>query len=285
MLTKAFKGHGAFIYNALATVNRYGSVENVAKALMDLGMSHAWVRIHGKLAIHEDAYTRDLIKAFRSAKIAVAGWGWCQGESPAAEAGMAAKALKLYGLKAYVADIEQGVSGASWTEGEIDAFFSELKKAGPARLKVAVSSFGFIDYHEPRLMRAADAYADAFAIQAYWFWYPTKKLLKAVGAAEADYALDHAASYAALCIDRWRQVTSKPLILTGQAYWGEHPEFTDAVAESKLGEFLGGFSRWGDIAALNWWHLGGKGQDAMSYGMYQAIKGAELGKMNFAGKS
>jgi hypothetical protein len=30
------------------------------------------------------------------------------------------------------------------------------------------------------------------------------------------------------------------------------------------------------LQGLNWWHLGGKGQDAMSFAMFQALRTAKL---------
>jgi hypothetical protein len=125
-------------------------------------------------------------------------------------------------------------------------------------------------------MQAAEPFVDFFAPQVYWFMYPTLKLLNAVGATPAQYPLNSPASYAKLCLAQWRKIVSKPIVLTGQAYWGENPDYDQGLAEAKLNSFLTNFDAWGKIQGLNWWHLGGKSQEAMSFGMYQAIKAAHL---------
>jgi hypothetical protein len=69
---------------------------------------------------------------------------------------------------------------------------------------VAVTSHGFIDWHEPSLVKAAEPFVDAMNMQAYWFEsYPLLKMLKSIGADAHQYPLANAASYAKLCVDRW----------------------------------------------------------------------------------
>ena len=113
--------------------------------------------------------------------------------------------------------------------------------------------------------------------QVYWFNYPTLGILRGVNATPAQYLLNNAVSYARLCLDVWRDAVGKPLVLTGQAYWGESSaDYSQATAESKLTSFLTNFDGWGDLQGLNWWHIGGRGQKAMSFAMYKAIKEARL---------
>jgi hypothetical protein len=84
-----------------------------------------------------------------------------------------------------------------------------------------------------------------------------------------------------LCIDRWRRLmgaSQKPLVVTGQAYWGEGN--TQAEAEAKLEHFLGNWNGYSRVVGLNWWHLGG-GQ-AMSHLMLERITAARLGQKNYA---
>lgn len=275
-MIKAVSGHGTFIYDAVATIERYGSPALVAAALKECDMQHAWVRVHGATGVHASYPTLPLVEELRKQGIAVAGWGWCQGESVSVEVELALTALSQFGLEHYVADLEDGERGADWTPAEVRAFFGSLRQSLPSA-QIGVSSFGFIATHKPRLMQEAEQFVDFFAPQVYWFNHPTLKILKAVKATPSQYPLNNAVSYARLCLDAWRNVVKKPLVLTGQAYWGESVDgYTQATAEAKLTSFLTNFDGWGELQGLNWWHLGGRGQKAMSFGMYQAIKGARL---------
>jgi hypothetical protein len=136
-------GHGTFIYDATATIGRYGSPELAAQAVKALDMQHVWVRIHGAQQMHALEPTRSLVRAFKGAGIGVAGWGWCQGEDVSAEARLAQNALNRFELEDYVADLEPGVQGAHWTEDEINSFFSHLREGLAAKSKVALSTHAF----------------------------------------------------------------------------------------------------------------------------------------------
>lgn len=226
--------------------------------------------------MHEKEPTLSLINALRSADIGVAGWGWCQGEDITHESGLVAEALERFQLNDYIADIEHGVSHAHWTTDEISGFLSKVRDMVKPDGVLGVSSFAFIDWHKPELMKAANPLADFFAPQIYWFWHPSKKLLKAAGASASDFPTNSPESYARLCIHRWKKFVDKPIIVTGQAYWGEHEDYKRHVAEAKVRDFVASFKDYSEIRGLNWWHLGGKRQSAMSYDMYQAIAKSRL---------
>jgi len=95
----------------------------------------------------------------------------------------------------------------------------------------------------------------------------------------SSYGQDKAAEYADLCLDRWDKLmgnTTKSLVITGQAYWGEgDPPFSQDDAEDKLDEFLGAWTGFGRVAGLNWWHFGGG--KSMSHRMRNSINKAKLG--------
>lgn len=274
-MEKAVSGHGVFIYDAAATIARYGSAALVATAVQECDMQHAWVRIHGANKPEAVTSTTSLIAALKQAEIAVAGWGWCQGDNVEFEAELALTTLNEFGLEHYVADVEDGVHGANWSKSEVRTFFKSLRGALP-NSQIGLSTFGFIPWHKPQLMTAAEDFVDFFAPQTYWFNFPTQKLLNAAEVKQTDYVLNNAASYVQLCIDVWRKVVEKPLVITGQAYWGEVPGFEQATAEAKLNKFLEQFDSYKELQGLNWWHLGGKGQGAMSFGMFQALRTAKL---------
>jgi len=122
-------------------------------------------------------------------------------------------------------------------------------------------------------MHTADPFVDAFAPQVYWFWYPNKKMFSEPGA-KGPYKTNDASAYANLCLDVWRHITDKPIVITGQAYWGESHGWERQDAEEKLQEFVTGFDRYGEIAGLNWWHLAGNA--AMSSAMEALIAAADF---------
>ena len=276
-MEKAVSGHGTFIYDASATITRYGSAALVAAALKECDMQHAWVRIHGITHPEPHGPTLTLISALKQAEIAVAGWGWCQGENVDLEVELALTSLSEFGLQHYIADVEDGVHGANWTNIEVKSFFKSLRAALPDA-QIGLSTFGFIPWHKPQLMSAAEPFVDFFAPQVYWFNFPTLKILKAAGVEASDYPLNDSVSYVGVCLEVWEELVDKPLVVTGQAYWGEVPGYVQGTADAKLKHFVEGFEDWKRLQGLNWWHLGGKGQEAMSFGMFQALKAAKLNK-------
>lgn len=274
-MEQSVSGHGVFIYDATATVARYGSTALVAAALRQCDMQHAWVRLHGATQPVAASPTRSLITALQNEGIGVAGWGWCPGDNIEVEVELVLTTLNEFGLDHYVADVEDGVHGANWSTPEIRRFFTSLREALP-NSQIGLSTFGFIPWHKPQLMTAADPFVDFFAPQVYWFNFPTRKILNAAEVDVSQYVLNDPASYARLCIEVWRRVVSKPLVLTGQAYWGEAPGFVQGTAEAKLTQFIDTFDAWQELQGLNWWHIGGKSQDAMSFGMFEALRAARL---------
>ena len=276
-LSDAFRAHGTFIYDTPATIADYGSVQNTVDAMQRAGMKHAWIRIHGTQAYGSStaAQIQELCDAMDAAGIAVAGWGWCQGANSAAEAKLAVKELKRYGLSDYVADIEHGTNNAQWTTAEIKDFCGRIRDAGLGSF--VVSTYPLIDWHNPDLMHAAQDYVDAFAPQVYWFSFPNKKMVDQFQRPDGSkYRQNDASEYAELCLDRWLKLMGaapKPLILTGQAYWGEG--MTQQAAEQKLDEFLSRWNGYSRVVGVNWWHFGG--QTGMSHAMLERIVSANLG--------
>ncbi|MBF0337475.1 MAG: hypothetical protein HQL05_06540 [Nitrospirae bacterium] len=277
-LPKSVTGHGTFIYNAEHTIAKYGGPEEVAKSLKRLDMQHAWIRIHGYMPIHDIEPTKSLVNAIKDYGIEVAGWGWCQGENITREYKIALDSLERFGLSDYIADIEQKVNGASWTNDEIVLFLSKVRESLSPESAIGVSSHGFIHWHEPELMKVADSLVDFFAPQVYWFRFPSKKILHAAGLLESEYPLDNPDSYVRLCINSWKRYVSKPIVITCQAYWGEGG-YTQQTSEVKVKEFLRNFKIYDSIVGLNWWHFGGKGQSAMSSSMINAIEEKKINNL------
>lgn len=229
-------GHGTFIYDPREAKAKHGTWDGVAKAVADLDMSHAWIRGHDKNGLWREAENKALQAALKARGIKVFVWGWCDGNNVARDLANVESALEEYAPDGYVADIEHTVAGANWTTARIVEFCSKVRTL-VADKPFLVSTFGFLPYHEPHLMKAAEPHVDAFAPQVYWFWFPKQGMLTQPGA-HGHYRLNHAADYARLCIDVWKHVVAKPLVLTGQAYWGEAGGWTQALAERKVGEFV-----------------------------------------------
>jgi hypothetical protein len=278
--SKAFRKHGTFIYEVPATIARYGTSALTIEAMKDAQMTHAWVRIHSQTAYPASA--KKIIAAFvdelKTAGIAVAGWGWCQGSDPTADAKLAIKESASFGLSDYVADIENGVHGAKWEVDEVENFCTRVR-AGISG-SFGITTFPLIDWHEPELMKAALPFVDMFNPQVYWHHFPNKKMVKQFRRANGTaYDQDQAFEYADLCLDRWDKLmggTPKDIVITGQAYWGEGiPPFSQNEADEKLDEFLSGWAGYGRVVGLNWWHFGG-GQ-SMTHRMRNSIGKAKLG--------
>jgi hypothetical protein len=281
-LPAALRGHGTFVYDTAKTVADYGSIPTFVATLKRAGINHLWLRVHGVAPISATALAlnRSLIAACQTAGVAVAGWGWCQGVSPKPDAAMALKALTDHGLNDYVADIEPGHNNSEWTIDEAQTFCAAVRKGLTGGF--AISSFALIDWHEPQILAATAPYIDAFAPQVYWFDYPNTKMIKQFHRADGTaYRAQSPAEYADLCLDRWARLThpvTKPLILTGQAYWGEGA--TEAESDARLAAFLRDWNGYGRIAGLNWWHFGGGG--AMSHAMLETIVEADLANRPYA---
>ena len=266
-------GHGVFIYNPNEALEKYETWDGVAAAIADMKMGHAWIRGHGKDGLYYPDQNRHLIDALRRMGLVVFVWGWCHGGNNVDEdLENVSRSLATFKPDGYVADIEHGVAGAIWSTTTIKRFLGEVREAVEGK-PLILSTFGFIPYHEPNLMKAADPYVDAFAPQVYWFWFPKQAMFNQPGAT-GTYQENNAAAYTNLCIDVWRHITRKPLIVTGQAYWKESPGWTQHFAERKLHEFVDGFTRFNDIVGLNWWHLAGDA--AMSSKMAETIRDADF---------
>jgi hypothetical protein len=266
--------HGTFVYRPDFAIERFGGASGVADAMTAMEMSHAWLRVHGKHGAWRTDANLALAEAFRAAGINVGVWGWNDGNDVDLDIANAVAAIDRFEPYTYVADIENGIDGASWTAPRAENFATAVKRRLGDR-PLGVSSFGHIVAHEPGIMAALDGIADFFAPQVYWFRYPTPSMLPADDPVLAALPADNPAAYATLCLHHWRKVVTKPLVMTGQAYWGEAENWTEDQAERKLETFLDQFDQYDRIAGLNWWNLADP--SAMSPRMRSLIAAAKLG--------
>lgn len=253
----AFSGRGAYTYQMADILAEFESIEASVQEMKRCHLNHLWVRIHGRGYVGDAPSSnidrqQELIDAARQAGIAVAGWGWCQGLDPAADAQLALKALQQFGIEDYVADIEQGVNSAQWTEGEVLSFVNLVR---PHVKGLAVSSHGFIEYQKPSIFNSCAPFVDCFNPQAYWYSdKPNRKMLNFVHASEADYPLGKPNYYAKLCYDRWTHLYGRPIVLSGHT--APEGDFTRAEAEIQLQAFLNSFTPPHGLVGLNYWHWG-----------------------------
>lgn len=267
-------GHGAFVYRPDFAVERFGTAPGVADALKAMDMSHAWLRVHGKNGPWRPEANMALAVAFRAAGIRVGVWGWNDGNDVDLDIANARAAIDRYEPYTYIADMENGVDGASWTAPRATRFAAAVKQHLGGK-PLGVSSFGHIVAHDPEVMAAIDGIADFFAPQAYWFRYPEASMLPAGDPVLGGLPTDSPAAYAKICLHHWRRLVSKPLVMTGQAYWGEAENWTQTKAETKLEDFLAEFDEYDRLAGLNWWNLADP--HAMSARMRELIAAAKLG--------
>jgi len=267
-------GHGTFVYRPDFAIERFGTARGVADAMRAMDMSHAWLRVHDKCGEWQADANMALAEAFRAAGIAVGAWGWNDGNDVDRDIANAVAAIDRYEPYAYIADIETGIDGAHWTAPRA-ATFAAAVKARLGATPLVVSSFGYIVAREPGIMAAIDGIADFFAPQVYWFHCPEPSMLPEGDPVLGRLAADNPAAYASVCLHHWRKVVSRPLVLTGQAYWGEAEGWTQAKAEDKLERFLAEFDQFDRIVGLNWWNLADP--FAMSPRMRALIAAARLG--------
>jgi len=266
-------GHGSFIYQPDYTIQKHGSAANAASALVEMGMSHAWIRGHNKNGLWKESANKKLIDAFRAKGISVGVWGWCDGNDVEKDIQNSKQAVRTFAPDCYIADIENKVSGANWDSAKAAKYGKEMRSY-LGDMPLVVSSFGYISWHKPEIMSALDPYADYFAPQVYWFWYPNNKMLNETPI--SGLKTKNPADYTKVCIHHWKKAVTKPLIVTGQAYWGEHASWTQSVSEKKLAAFLAEFDGYTELAGFNWWNFADS--RAMSSNMAQLIAEADIDK-------
>ena len=289
----AFQGHGTYTYLPEDTMRFYAnyasaserrgvagricdlargsaaaapvSPDGLVRAFKDMDLRHVWVRLFGLEGAMPEAPTRTLVDALRSAGFHVAGWGYCHGRNMRDELATAIREARKYGLTAFVADIEPGrlLGGTKsrWRADDFASFIDGLASAfGPE--SVGVSTWPVLkiqndaEFPSVRLMETVADKVAMFAPQAYWMKYPTNVHYNSTGFNQSEFPRNDPASFVRLVTASWRRTGfDQPLVLTGQAYWGEGGP-TQRELEAKLAQFASRFSEWNSISGFNWWHAG-----------------------------
>jgi hypothetical protein len=317
-INPAFLGHGTFCYLPDQTMEHYRNYPNApvsdsgflssvrrilrlapppapispdgfVRAVKDMSMSHAWVRLFGLDGIVDPAPTRMLIDALRAANVHVAGWGYCHGKDPKRDLRLALDQSQAFGLTAFVADVEPGRSlggtNSKWAINDFGDFIDGLADRF-GRDNLGISTWPVLkiqdspEYPSEKLMKHVADRVAMFAPQAYWMSYPKAVHYDTTGFKEADYPRDDPTSFVRLVVDSWRaRGFHQHLVVTGQAYWGENSP-PQSVLENKLRKFAGTYAEWSKIIGFNWWHAGN--DLAMSPAMIEALVSAKLGSKPFA---
>lgn len=317
-INPAFRGHGVFTYLPEDTMRYYAnypasmghgpslfermkgifwrseraaaaSPDGFVRAVKDMNMSHVWVRLFGLEGAMPEAPTRTLITALKAANINVAGWGYCHGRDWRGELSTALSTMRAQGLTAFVADIEPGrlLGGtkSKWAIEDFKSFVDGLTSA-LGKDNVGISTWPVLkiqndpEYPSMRLMQAVADKVAMFAPQAYWMKYPTTVHYQATGFTESEFPRNDPESFVRLVVASWRRTGfNRPLVVTGQAYWGEGAP-PQAEIERKLETFTRTYSEWSNITAINWWHAGGS--LAMSRAMQDSLKAARLNDKPYA---
>lgn len=265
-------GHGTFVYDPDYALERFGSASGVADEMLRMGMRHAWLRVHNKNGPWRLTSNRKIARELKSRGIQLGVWGWNDGNDISQDIHNAKKAIDDFEPAVYIADIEHGVQGADWNSHKAERFCKAVKRF-LGEMPLVVSSFGYIPFHQPEMMSAIDDVVDYFAPQVYWFWFPKQYMLQADPALSA-LPKNNAAAYAKVCLHEWRKAVTKPIVLTGQAYWGEASGWAQKTAELKLDEFIADFDEFAGLAGLNWWNFAAP--KAMSHQMRARITAADF---------
>jgi hypothetical protein len=294
---RAFRKHGTFTYKPGATMDRHrvpgDRVAGLVQALKNMEMTHVWVRLFGAEGKENHAGTQQLVDGLKQAGFNLAGWGFCFGSNWKKDRDNSIDQCVRYGLDAFIMDAEPGrqmagIGTSRWTESDFDSYVEAVSQHF-GKDNFGISTWPMLqiqngpNQRSVALMRLAAGRVAMFAPQAYWMRYPKAVHYNSTGLSQADFPPDDPASFVRMVVAAWRKLQfTTPLVITGQAYWGEGG-LSQSMAEQKLATFASGFSAWSSIVGFNWWHAGGKEtsgalQKAMSPAMTTTIAAGHLGQ-------
>ncbi len=146
-----------------------GDPVKIVQAAQSAGLSHVLVKIaDGVNAFGIDAtgdYTAPVVAALRAAGIAVWGWHYVYGNSPAAEATIAISRTQALNLDGYVVDAEEEYKAAG-KETAARQFMTAVRSA--LTCPIALSSYRFPNYHPELPWATFLEKCDLHMPQVYW---------------------------------------------------------------------------------------------------------------------
>jgi hypothetical protein len=305
-INPAFLGHGMFtefsVKKALKRFESYTSpnpanpppvdgIDRFVFAMKDMEISTVWIQLFTRSSAGDVDPTpsgarlrKDLIARLTASGIKVAGWGYCAAKNRDRDVDLIKNFRDDLGMTAFVIDAEPETGKDVWTESQFDTFTRKVNTLfGTDNL--ALSTWPVLQIQdEPaspviKLMKIAAPRVCLFAPQAYWMNYP-KKVHYDVGFKEADFPRNDPVSFVRLVIEAWRRLgITNPLVITGQAYWGEGSPSKN-VMSAKADRFATNFADWPKIVGYNWYHAGKDNTNddgSMSDAMIDSIIAAHLG--------
>lgn len=319
-INHAFLGHGLFtewsVKTALKRYQGYVSadpgrappkddIDRFVNAALDMDVRTVWIQLfsRGRDFDKPNATLRQaLIDRLSAARIEWAGWGYCAGRTRVEDMALIRSMKKDLKMSAFIIDAEPGnpiwpdpsdPSGKRrlpdlWAKADFEAFVKEVKSLF-GKENLGVSTWPVLRIQDTAQnpvvdhMRAADPHVALFAPQAYWMSFPNHVHYRE-RFDEAEFPKNDPVSFVRLVIKSWRDLGFKgPLVVTGQAYWGENsPPLATMVG--KVQGFTDKFADWDKIIGFNWYHSGNANsakEGAMSNEMITAIRKARLGAKPF----
>lgn len=247
---KAFKSHSVFLYNTKSAIEEFGGKDEFIKSCQELGIQSIWFRSHGTGGLYGDPeYNKDIMKRLSDVGILSAHWGWCQGKGNDHENVNKAIDEYRYFCDTYIADIEPDVNDSKWTKETLDDLINKIKKED---MFLAITTFGFVPWHEPHLWEHVANKIDGWDVQAYWHHLPSAGMVSQ-GFAEKQ---NDPAHYCDVCVREWKKIVGQDAMihLSGQAYWGESG-FTKMETEFQWDRFFSDYNGWNKICGFGYWHL------------------------------
>ncbi len=285
-------------------------IERFVQALQDMEVATLWLQLFSRGPkkfddVGEESYghRKTLLSKLASANIKWVGWGYTSGKNWQRDKEWISELKNDLGMSAYVIDAEPGNKiywhpdfpddpdkklPDIWKLADFDKFTDAVSTLF-GKDNLALSTWPVLQIqNEPAhdlpvidLMKIAAPKVCLFAPQAYWMNYPGRVHYETLGYDKHDYPPENPESFVRLVIQSWKDAgIVNPLVITGQAYWGEGSSPSKSTMSAKVKYFTEHFHGWNQILGFNWYHAGMANTDAkgsMSDKMIEHIKAAHLG--------
>jgi hypothetical protein len=231
----AFDGGGMWIwYVNKANGGDPNAIVEQAKAH---GISTVFVK-SGDGTNYWTQFTPSLVSTLKAAGLRVCAWQYVYGESPSAEAAVAARSVTEAGADCFVIDAESEYEGRY---SQAQTYVSALRTAVGADYPIGLAAFPYVDYHPsfPYSVFLAPNGAQFNAPQAYW---------KEIGGG-VDAVVDH--TY------RFNRPYGRTIAPLGQTYDSAPPNEIVRFRQIAAAEGATGVSWW------SWQHTTAPGWDAV----------------------
>ena len=231
----AFDGGGMWIwYVSKSNGGNLGAIAEQAKAH---GISTVFVK-SGDGTNYWTQFSPSLVSTLKAAGLRVCAWQYVYGDSPSAEAAVAARSVTEAGADCFVIDAESEYEGRY---SQAQTYIGNLRTAVGADYPIGLAAFPYVDYHPsfPYSVFLGPNGAQFNAPQAYW---------KEIGGG-VDAVVDH--TY------RFNRPYGRAIAPLGQTYDSAPPNEIVRFRQSAAAEGSTGVSWW------SWQHTTAAGWDAV----------------------